>query len=259
MSAINVELRATKAPLHSGSWSGPIPDPGQELCKIIAAMTKADGSITIPGFCDGLVPPTPEELESYKSLGMTEKIFRNDGGVLDSVKLKVSEEEILLSLWRRPSIVVTAMQVGNRTNAGNVLQDSAYARIGIRLAPGMNADRCTRLLVGFIQSNVPDGLECTIREEDGANPFVTDTSHPFFKEMASAMTKAYKSETKFIGCGASIPGAELFRKTFGDIPILLTGLEDPECAAHGENESLYVPDFEHGIIAETLFFVGISK
>ena len=259
MSAINVELRATKAPLHSGSWSGPIPDPGQELCKIIAQMTRADGSITIPGFCDGLVPPTPEELESYRSLGMTEKIFRNDGGVLDSVKLKVSEEEILLSLWRRPSIVVTAMQVGSRTNAGNVLQDTAYARIGIRLAPGMNADRCTRLLVEYIQSNVPDGLECTIREEDGANPFVTDTSHPFFKEMASAMTRAYKSETKFIGCGASIPGAELFRKTFGNIPILLTGLEDPECAAHGENESLYVPDFEHGIVAETLFFAGICS
>ena len=123
----------------------------------------------------------------------------------------------------------------------------------------MNADRCTRLLVEYIQSNVPDGLECTIREEDGANPFVTDTSHPFFKEMASSMTRAYKSETKFIGCGASIPGAELFRKTFGDIPILLTGLEDPECAAHGENESLYVPDFEHGIVAETLFFAGICS
>ena len=64
---------------------------------------------------------------------MTEQIFRNDGGILESVKLKVPEDEILLSLWRRPSIVVTAMEVGNRTNAGNVLQNSAYARIGIRL------------------------------------------------------------------------------------------------------------------------------
>ena len=53
--------------------------------------------------------------------------------------------------------------------------------------------------------------------------------------------------------------SRLFRKTFGDIPILLTGLEDPECAAHGENESLYVPDFEHGIVAETLFFAGICS
>ena len=257
MSAVNVEIKATKAPLHSGSWSGPIPDPGQVLCSLIASLTDGKGKIMIPHFEDSLVPPTEEELESYKSLGMTERIFRNDGGVLDRAQLMVPEDEILLSLWRRPSIVVTAMEVGSRLNAGNVLQNSAFARIGIRLAPGMDADTATQQLVEFLQSNVPYGLECNITTEDGANPFVTDTTHPFFKKMSESMAKAYNAETKFIGCGASIPGAELFRNTFGDIPILLTGLEDPECNAHGENESLYLPDFEHGIVAETLFFGGI--
>jgi acetylornithine deacetylase/succinyl-diaminopimelate desuccinylase-like protein len=76
--------------------------------------------------------------------------------------------------------------------------------------------------------------------------------------MSEAMAEAYGQPTKFIGCGASIPGAELFRSTLGDIPILMTGLEDPECAAHGENESLYLPDFEHGIVAEALFFASLT-
>ena len=101
-------------------------------------------------------------------------------------------------------------------------------------------------------------MEITIDKEDGANPFTTDTNHPFFKKMSEAMADAYASPTKFIGCGASIPGAELFRNTLGNVPILLTGLEDPECNAHGENESLYLPDFESGIVAEALFFVSIS-
>lgn len=257
MSAISVELKSTKAPLHSGSWSGPIPDVGQVLCRIIANLTDGKGNILIPHFEDGIVPPTAEELASYKSLGMTEAIFRNDGGILPETRLLVPEDEILLANWRRPSITVTAMEVGNRKNAGNVLQDSAYARIGIRLAPGMDADRCTDLLVDFIKSQVPYGITCEIATEDGANPFVTDTSHPFFKLMSESMAAAYESPTKFIGCGASIPGAELFRNTFGDIPILLTGLEDPECNAHGENESLYLPDFERGILAEALFFEGL--
>ncbi|MCQ2096330.1 MAG: M20/M25/M40 family metallo-hydrolase [Fibrobacter sp.] len=257
MSAVSVELKSTKAPLHSGSWSGPIPDVAQVLCRIIASLTDGNGNILIPHFEDGLVPPTDAELESYKSLGMTEAIFRNDGGVLPKTKLLVPEDEILLANWRKPSITVTAMEVGNRKNAGNVLQDSAYARIGIRLAPGMDADRCTDLLVNFIKEQVPYGLTCEIATEDGANPFVTDTTHPFFKQMSESMATAYGSPTKFIGCGASIPGAEYFRNTFGNIPILLTGLEDPECNAHGENESLYLPDFEKGILAEALFFASL--
>ena len=102
MSAINVTLRATKAPLHSGSWSGPIPDPAQALCRMIASLTDKDGKILIPHYEDDIIPPTKDELESYKSLGMTEEIFRNDGGVLEQVKLNVPEDEILISLWRRP-------------------------------------------------------------------------------------------------------------------------------------------------------------
>lgn len=259
MSAISVELHSAKAPLHSGSWSGPIPDPGQALCRMISALTRDDGSIAIPHFEDGLIPPTPEELASYQSLGYTEKTFRTESGVLDSVKLTANEDEILVSLWRKPTIVVTAMEIGSRANAGNVLQDQAYARIGIRLAPGMDADKCTQLLVDFLKERVPNGMECKIDVEDGANPFTTDIEHPFFRNMGESMTQAYGTPVKFIGCGASIPGAELFRKTFGNIPILLTGLEDPECAAHGENESLYVPDFERGIVAEALFFANLSK
>ena len=257
MGAINVTLRAAKAPLHSGSWSGPIPDPAQALCRIIASITDKSGNILIPHYLDDIIPPTKEELESYKSLGMTEKIFRNDGGILEQVNLNVPEDEILLSLWRRPSITVSTIESGSRQNAGNVLQDSAYARIGIRLAPGMDAKKCTDMLADFVKAQVPNNLECVIEKEDGANPFVTDTTHPFFTKMSDAMGDAYGSPTKFIGCGASIPGAELFRNTFGNIPILLTGLEDPECNAHGENESLYLPDFESGIVAESLFFASI--
>ena len=259
MSAVNVTLKSTKAPLHSGSWSGPIPDPGQALCRMISALTDKDGNIAIPHFEDGIVPPTPEELESYGSLGYSEETFRKEGGVLDCVKLNVPGDKILETLWRRPSIVVTAMEVGSRTNAGNVLQDSAYARIGIRLAPGMDAGACTQMLVEFLHQHVPSGMECSITAEDGANPFTTDIAHPFFKKMGDAMAEAYGQPTKFIGCGASIPGAELFRNTLGNIPILMTGLEDPECAAHGENESLYLPDFEHGIVAEALFFESLAK
>lgn len=254
MSAIEMEIKSGKLPLHSGSWSGPIPDPAQELCRLIAGLTDGNGNILIEGFNEGLVPPTVAEKESYRSLNYTEKKFREEAALFNETELLVPAEEICESLWRRPSITVTAMEAGNRKQAGNVLQESAYARIGIRLAPGMNSKLATQKLVEHLKKNVAHGLTLTIKEEDGAEPFTTDTDHPYFKAMTDSMHKAFNTDTKFIGCGASIPGAEYFRNTFGNIPILLLGVEDPECNAHGENESLYIPDFEKTIVAETEFF-----
>ncbi len=259
MSAVSVIVKSVKTPLHSGSWSGPIPDPVQALCKMIASLTDADGNILVKHFNDGIAEPTEEERASYRALRYTEETFRKESGMLPGTKLLGGKDSILETLWRKPSIVVTAFEAGSRTQAGNVLQDSAYARIGIRLAPGMQTERATRLLEEHLKKNCPDGLSLSLIPEDGANPFTTDISHPYYAMMKDAMTKAYGKEAKYIGCGASIPGAQLFRDTLGDIPILMTGLEDPECNAHGENESLVLQDFERGIVAEALFFEGLSQ
>lgn len=259
MSAVSVIVKSVKAPLHSGSWSGPIPDPVQALCKMVASLTDAEGNILVEHFNDGIAEPTAEELESYKALHYTEETFRKESGMLPGTKVLGGKDSILETLWRKPSLVVTAFEAGSRNQAGNVLQDSAYARIGIRLAPGMQTERATRILKEHLKRNCPDGLTLTLIPEDGANPFTTDISHPYYTLMKDAMTKAYGTEAKYIGCGASIPGAQLFRDTLGDIPILMTGLEDPECNAHGENESLGLQDFERGIVAEALFFEGLCQ
>lgn len=259
MSAVSVVLKSVKSPLHSGSWSGPIPDPVQGLCKLIASLTDGDGNILIEHFNDDLCPPTEAERESYEALHYTEEKFRKESGMLPGTQILGGGENILSTLWRKPSIVVTAFEAGSRTQAGNVLQDSAYARIGIRLAPGMQVSRSTELLMLYLKNHCPSGLELSMFVEDGASPFTTDVSHPYYSLMKEAMTRAYGTEAKFIGCGASIPGAQLFRDSLGDIPILMTGLEDPRCNAHGENESLGLKDFESGIVAEALFFEGLCK
>ena len=259
MSAVSVIVKAMKTPLHSGSWSGPIPDPVQALCKMIASLTDEKGNILIEHFSDGIIPPTEEQLKSYEALGYTEETFRKEAALLNKTEILGGKKEILTTLWRKPSIVVTAFEAGSRTQAGNVLQNAAYARIGIRLAPGMAAVPCTELLCNHLKKECPAGLEISLFPEDGANPFTTDISHPYFAKMKEAMTRAYGNEAKFIGCGASIPGAQLFRDNFGEIPILMTGLEDPKCNAHSENESLGLADFERGIIAEALFLEELSK
>jgi cysteinylglycine-S-conjugate dipeptidase len=259
MTALEVEVRALKAPVHSGMWSGPLPDPAMGLARLLASLTHANGSIAIPGFLDSVLPPDAETLASYQSLHMDAAKLRAESGAVDGLQLWVSENEIPQSLWRRPALTITAMESGSRRNAGNVLQDCAWARVGVRLAPGMDWQVALRQLETHLRAHCPWGLELTLKAEDGANPWTTATDHPYFHRMLAAMEQGYGVAPRIIGCGASIPGAPLFTEHLGEIPVLMTGLEDPGSNAHGENESLDLGDLYKAILSEALFFTQLGR
>jgi len=46
---VDVEVRCLERPVHSGQKGGPVPDPVQILCRLIADLTSKDGSLNIPG------------------------------------------------------------------------------------------------------------------------------------------------------------------------------------------------------------------
>ena len=71
----DVEVRALKQSLHSGMWGGPVPDPVMALCRMIASLTHADGSIAIPGIADKVRPLTAEERRSIEALPGDEAHF----------------------------------------------------------------------------------------------------------------------------------------------------------------------------------------
>jgi cysteinylglycine-S-conjugate dipeptidase len=52
---VDVEVRCLERPVHSGQKGGPVPDPVQILCRLIADLTAKDGSLNIPGL-HGRVP-----------------------------------------------------------------------------------------------------------------------------------------------------------------------------------------------------------
>jgi acetylornithine deacetylase/succinyl-diaminopimelate desuccinylase-like protein len=253
MVALEIEVRSMERSVHSGIWSGPVHDSVQGLCKMIASLTDAQGNIAIPGLLDSVIPPDAQTLESYRSLGIHENEFRAQLGLKASVKLRIPESDIALAQWRQPSLTVTTIEAGNRKTAGNVLLDSAWARLSIRLVPGMEWKTVVAQVSDHLRKNCPWGLELTIQNDEGANAWVTPTSHPAFQQMLAALEAGYGTPARIIGCGASIPGAPMFTNAFGDIPVLLTGLEDALANAHGENESLDLEDFRKAICAEAEF------
>ncbi|HLP43232.1 MAG TPA: M20/M25/M40 family metallo-hydrolase [Fibrobacteria bacterium] len=256
--SMEVEVTALDHPLHSGMWGGPIPDPIMALSKILAGLVDDKGKVAVPELWDDVVAPRPDEMEDLRKLGMEDNLFRKQAGIGPGVELFAEREGLLAKMWREPSLAVNSIQSGGKKVAGNVIMDSAWARIGLRLVPKMDPAKCARILSEWIKARCPWGLEVKVTPEQGANPWMTESSHPIFEVAKESLGRGYGKPAVLIGCGGTIPFVDSFTKALGDIPALLVGVEDPYTNAHSENESLHVEDFHKAVRSQIHFFADLA-
>jgi acetylornithine deacetylase/succinyl-diaminopimelate desuccinylase-like protein len=253
---VDVSVRALDHPLHSGMWGGAVPDAASALSVILGRLFDVDGAINVPGLADDVPELSERERRELDALPFDEATFRADSGVVASGRVPSAVFE---RLWRRPSLAVTALEGRPLAEAANQLIDVARARVGLRLAPGQDADRARRRLVAFLERDPPWGVEVETRAESAVPGWATLPEGPAFDAARRALALGFGREPVCIGCGGSIPFVGPFAAVLGGVPALLLGLEDPICNAHGENESLNVDDFIKAVCSATHLFAELAS
>lgn len=255
----DVEVSATKGSLHSGMWGGPVPDPATALCMMLGRLVDRDGSIAIDALKRGVRQPTQDERRRYAELPATADDFRKQAGMLAGVALLGAPHSPWEVNWREPALTVNALQASSRKDARNVLTESAWARVGVRIVPDQDPEAVRLALVEALKASVPWGLSCSIRSEAAAGPWITDTNHPAFDAARRALETGYGRPSVDMGCGGTIPFVEPFARELGGVPALLVGVEDPYTNAHGENESLSLSDFDKAIRSAIALYDELAK
>jgi acetylornithine deacetylase/succinyl-diaminopimelate desuccinylase-like protein len=243
---VNVEVRSLSSSVHSGTWGGPLPDPVLALSKMLASLVDDQGRPAIAGISDKVRARSRRERADLIDLPFTESAYRKQSKLLEGVRIIGGEGPVYDKMWHQPSISVNAIEASSRKQAANIINDAAWARIGIRIVPDMDPDETLGLLKEHLLKQAPWGVQVTIEPETPSRWWRTDTSGPAFRAARNALEKGYGKSPAVVGAGGSIPFVRTITDALGGAPALLFGVGDPFSAAHSENESLLIPDWKKG-------------
>jgi len=257
---VDVEVQCLDHPVHSGMWGGPVPDPVQILCTLIAGLQNKDGSLDIPGLYRDVAKPSRKQLQRIRKLPFDEKKFKKDGGLVDGLKLAGEKGySVYERIWTRPSLTVIAMESHPIQGSSNQIVDSARARLSLRTVPNMDGRRAGGLLVKKLMANPPYNAKVTAKLNGTTPWWTTDPEGPAFEAARRALKAGFGKDTAMIGAGGSIGFVQPFADLLGGAPCLLMGVEDPPCNAHSENESLHLGDWRKVMRSAIYLYDELSR
>ncbi|WP_433293732.1 dipeptidase [Actinoplanes sp. CA-030573] len=242
------EVATLRGAVHSGVFGGPVPDALTALMRLIASLHHDDGSVAVEGLAGA----------GGTTVDWTEERFRREAGLLGGVTL-IGDGGISDRLWTQPAITVLGIGAPPAGAAPNALVPRATAKISVRLAPGDDALSAYRNLRTHLEKHAPWGSRVTVTPEGFGEPCRIDATGPAYDAMRAALTTAWDgTEPVEIGIGGSIPFVATFARRFPAAALLVTGIEDPYCRAHGPNESLHLGEFARTCLAEALLLRNVA-
>ncbi len=226
---IDVEVRCLERPAHSGKFGGVAPDAVQRLVNMLANVE------------------LPSEPDETIDLPFDEEAFRRDVGVVAGARLPPRPFE---RMWATPSLTITGLEATPVATAGNQINAVARARISLRSVRGDEGELVLRQL---------ERPMVTARVISHAGPWKTDRTHPLFDAARRALERGFGKPAVMTGSGGSIGFVPPFAQLLGDTPLLLTGVQDPPCNAHSENESLHLGDWEKAMHSGVYLFAELAR
>src|ERR1017187_7471902 len=253
-----LEVRGAKTDLHSGMYGGAAPNPFVAIAQILSKLKDEDGHILIPGFYDGIIPPSPEELAAWRSLPFDEEHYR-----LTEVGSRTLVGEagysVLQRTWARPTLDVHGIPGGFiGAGAKTVIPAKALAKVSMRLVPGMTPAKTFALYKDFVEKIAPSGVDVEVRLIHSGDPCLVRVDNPYIQAATTALREVWGQETVFIRSGGSIPIVGDFDRNLG-IPSVMMGFGLPDDNIHAPNEKFNLKNFELGIESVVRFLEEAGK
>ena len=242
---VELEASGPAVDLHSGGFGGNAPNPLNTLARILGELKDRQGRITIPGFYDGVRPPTEEEMADWDlSDAYSEKVRQLMGASTLEGEADFSAAE---RAWARPTLDVNGF-IGGFTGDGKktVIPARGSAKVSMRLVPDQDPLRILDSLREYVDELTTPGVKVEVRLLGAAPPVLTGTDHAGALAVAAAFEAAFGQPAVRLRTGGSIPVSVDFQEALG-APMIISGLAQPGSGAHSPNEHFSLDHYDRGI------------
>jgi cysteinylglycine-S-conjugate dipeptidase len=243
---LELKVESSASDVHSGLWGNVVPDPAMVLTKLMARLVDDDGRMVL-----GRMPVDPAWLKASFDVPLNDDVITKAAHLLPGIKpLPNRELSPAAWIWRQPAVTILSTTLPTPGQEKNAIRKAASAVLSFRVAPGQTRDQLLPLITEALTKNVPGSAKVTITERaNGSMSWDYTPKGPAFAAADRAYEAAWGKKLLPIGVGGSIPFVALFGRRYGDLPLILNGVMDPQTTAHGPNESLHIAVFHKAILA----------
>jgi acetylornithine deacetylase/succinyl-diaminopimelate desuccinylase-like protein len=222
------------------------------LIHTLSAVLPRNGRLPEP-LREGIVPPTPEEVESWATMTPGAEVLDAPGAEPAD---EMAAEEFYLRTWAEPSVDVNGIAGGSPDLVKTVLPVEARANVSIRIVSGQSVAGVTRAFERLLREAAPDGAELDIELQSFGEPARVSPDDPAVALAREAFEHVFGNESLLVRVGGSIPVVETIVSR--GIPTIVTGIATREANAHSPNECFPASHLMLGVdaVRETYLRLG---
>ena len=247
-----ISVRTLERDLHSGTYGGVAPNAIETLVRILGSLKSETGEIHVPGLYEAVMPPTRDELDTWKQLPFDRQRFLREE-VTGKALTGLADRSVYERVWALPTFEIHGIRGGfTGDGAKTVIPAQATAKVSLRLVPGQQVEQVGRALQDAVAALAPDWADVKVTLLHGGNPVQVDVDHPAFQVLNEVFEAVEGRKAVQVRAGGSIPIVP--ELGLSGAPVILTGIGLPDDGLHSPNEKLDLRQLWKGIEIFGRFF-----
>ncbi len=240
-----LEYRVAKTAVHSGLFGGAVANAIQQMTAFIHQLVDENNHVFLPGFYEGIKPPTKEEEANNQQLL---KLAGNPALEAGFKSLRLDKgENFYTTTGFYPTIQVTGIKGGYIGNGfANIVPAQAEARFNFRLVEPQKSHQVYEQFANFVKEKTPGDVEYHLEATGFHEPVKIDVSEVVFTQARKILEEVYQPPILYHYVGAAIPVIVTFKKLFNINPLSV-GLANEDCHMHGIDENFRLDLIQKGL------------